>query len=94
MPLCICTLINHGNVFQKKLLVQEQKKQLQVKSTQHLCVLQWFLQEALNNNNNTNNNNNNNNKVQTKAAAPLQHLLFLCLYKGVETKSAAPSLFF
>ena len=41
-----------------------------------------------------NNNNNNNNKLQTKTVAPLQHVLFLCLYKGVETKSAAPSLFF
>ena len=50
-----------------------------------------------NNNNNNNNdddddddddddndNNNNNNKVQTKTAAPLQDILFLCLYKGVE----------
>ena len=27
-------------------------------------------------------------------AAPLQHILFLCLYKGVETTSSAPSLFF
>ena len=45
-------------------------------------------------NNKNNKNNNNNNKVQTKTAAPLQHILPLCLYKGVETKSAAPSLFF
>ena len=37
---------------------------------------------------------NNNNKVQTKTAAPLQHIFFLCLYKGVETKSAAKPLFF
>ena len=37
-----------------------------------------------NNNSNNNNNHNNNNKVQTKTAAPLQHILFLCLYKGVE----------
>ena len=36
----------------------------------------------------------NNNKVQTKTAAPLQHICFLGLYKGVETKTAAPSLFF
>ena len=43
---------------------------------------------------NNKNNKNNNNKVQTKTAAPLQHILPLCLYKGVETKSAAPSLFF
>ena len=50
-----------------------------------------------NNNNNNNNNNNknmNNNKVQTQTAVPLQDILFLCLYKGVETKSAAPSLIF
>ena len=41
-----------------------------------------------------NNNSNNNNKVQTKTAASLQDILFLCLYKGVETKSATPSLLF
>ena len=41
-----------------------------------------------------NNHHNNNSKVQTKTAAPLQHVLFLCLYKGVETNSAAPSLVF
>ena len=37
---------------------------------------------------------NNNNKVQTKTATPLHHIFFLFLYKGVETNSATPSLFF
>ena len=41
-----------------------------------------------------NNYNKNKNKVQAKTAAPLQHILFLCLYAGMETTSAAPSLFF
>ena len=34
--------------------------------------------------NNNNNKNKNKNKVQTNTAAPLQDILFLCLYKGVE----------
>ena len=42
----------------------------------------------------TTTNNNNNNKVQTKTATPLHHIFFLFLYKGVETNSATPSLFF
>ena len=41
-------------------------------------------------NNNSNNNNNNKNKVQTKTAAPLQHILFLLalFFRTFESRSA------